>query len=454
MALPWLEAMAGAKAAPHTEAATGRARTPRRFACLYMPNGTRPDRWTPEGEGANFRLSPILAPLQSHQSELLVLTHLWNAASNTGDGHYVKTGGFLTSTTITRTTGADLCSGNTSMDQWMARQVGHQTPLPSLELGIEPITTGVDTNVGFTRLYGSHISWATPTTPCAKEINPRQAFDRLFRNAGGVPASRFGDNTSVLDLVADDAQRLRQQLGKADQQKMAEYFESVRSVEHRIEWARRRALGEYLEDPAARAEIERLGQRIDLYSDPARASERGINHTEQVRLMLDIMALAFWTDSTRVSTFMFGNAVSGRNFSFLDGVKGGHHEYSHHENLKEKLVPYERITRWHVEQYAYLLDRLHSMKEGTGTVLDQSMILFGAGMRDGNAHNPRNLPLVLAGRGGGTLNPGRHLVFPNNTPMANLHLGLMRRMGVRADRFADSTQALPELGNVDASIEA
>ena len=448
MALPWLEAMAATKTSSPTEAGAGTK--PRRFACLYMPNGTRPDRWTPEGEGSTFQLSPILSPLQAHQSELLVLTQLWNAATNTGDGHYVKTGGFLTSTTITRTTGADLCSGNTSMDQWMARQVGHLTPLPSLELGIEPITTGVDTNVGFTRLYGSHISWATPTTPCAKEINPRRAFDRLFRNASGLPASRFGDNSSVLDLVAGDAQRLKQQLGKADQQKLTEYFESVRSVEHRIEWAKRRAMGDYLEDPAARAEIQRLGQRIDVYSDPAQASQRGIDHTEQVRLMLDIMALAFWTDSTRVSTFMFGNAVSGRNFSFLDGVKGGHHEYSHHENRPEKLAPYERITRWHIEQYAYFLGRLRSMKEGTGSVLDQSMILFGAGMRDGNGHNPRNLPLVLAGRGGGTLNPGRHLVFSKDSPMANLHLGLMRRMGVRADRFADSTNALPELGDAEA----
>ena len=448
LALPWLEAMAGAKTTPRAEAPSGAA--PRRFACLYMPNGARADRWPPAGEGSEFRLSPILSPLESHRSELLVLTQLWNAATNTGDGHYVKTGGFLTSTTITRTTGADLCSGNTSMDQWMARQVGHLTPLPSLELGIEPITTGVDTNVGFTRLYGSHISWATPTTPCAKEIQPRRAFDRLFRNAGAMPASRFGDDVSVLDLVADDAERLKKRLGKADQQKLSEYFESVRAVEHRIEWARRRAQGEYLEDPAARAEIERLGRRIDVYSDPARASERGVNHTEHVRLMLDILALAFWTDSTRVGTFMFGNAVSGRNFSFLDGVKGGHHEYSHHENRPEKLEAYERITRWHVEQYAYFLGRLRSMTEGNGNVLDQSMILFGAGMRDGNSHNPRNLPLVLAGRGGGTLEPGRHLVFSKDTPMANLHLGLMRRMGVRADRFADSTEPLARIGNAEA----
>ena len=220
MALPWLEAMAAGKSASRPEAATALVK-PRRFACLYMPNGTRPDRWTPEGEGAEFRLSPILAPLQAHQSELLVLTQLWNAATNTGDGHYVKTGGFLTSTTITRTTGADLCSGNTSMDQWMARQVGHLTPLPSLELGIEPITTGVDTNVGFTRLYGSHISWATPTTPCAKEIDPRRAFDRLFRSVGGLPTPRFGDNASVLAFAGaldrlDRAARARLTLDRPD----------------------------------------------------------------------------------------------------------------------------------------------------------------------------------------------------------------------------------------------
>ena len=220
-------------------------------------------------------------------------------------------------------------------------------------------------------------------------------------------------------------------------------------MEKRIEWDRRRASGEYLADPAARAEIERLGSRIDLYLDPARASERGINHTEHVRLMLDIMALAFWTDSTRVSTFMFGNAVSGRNFSFVDGVKGSHHELSHHERKAEKLEPYKRIGIWHVEQYAYLL------KEGDGNVLQNSMILFGAGMRDGNAHNPHNLPLVVAGRGGGSLATGRHLTYDRDTPMANLHVGLMNRMGVPTERFADSTGELKGLSDPDfAGIES
>jgi len=445
MALPLLDAMlpAGLAAA----AATSSAARPVRFGCLYMPNGVNPHHWTPKGTGAAFELSEVLSPLRDLRQELLVLTNLWNAATDTGDGHYVKTGGFLTSTTITRTTGANLCAGNTSMDQRIARRVGNLTPLPSLELGIEPITTGVDTNVGFTRLYGSHISWTTPTTPAAKEINPKLAFDRLFRSAGGLKPSRFGDNTSILDLVADDAQQLRKQLGHADQQKLNEYFDSVRAVEKRIEWDRRRATGEYMADAAALAEIEALGRRIDLYSDPARASERGINHTEHVRLMLDIMALAFWTDSTRVSTFMFGNAVSGRNFSFVEGVKGSHHELSHHEGKAEKLEPYKRIGQWHVEQYAYLLNRLRGLKEGEGNVLENSMILFGAGMRDGNAHNPHNLPLVVAGRGGGSLATGRHLVYDRDTPMAGLHVGLMNRMGVPTERFADSNGELKGLGD-------
>lgn len=447
MALPLLEAMAPRTLAAGAAAAA--AARPVRFGCLYMPNGVNPHAWTPKAAGRQWELSEVLAPLGDLKSEALVLTNLWNAATNTGDGHYVKTGGFLTSTTITRTTGADLCAGNTSMDQRIARRIGNLTPLPSLELGIEPVTTGVDTNVGFTRLYGSHISWTTPTTPAAKEINPKLAFDRLFRSSGGLKASRFGDNTSVLDLVAEDAERLRKRLGRNDQQKLGEYLESVRAVEKRIEWDRRRATGEYLADAAARTEIERLGKRIDVYLDPARASERGINHTEHVRLMLDIMALAFWTDSTRVSTFMFGNAVSGRNFSFLDGVKGGHHEISHHEGKKEKLDPYKRIGQWHVEQYAYLLNRLRSLKEGDGDVLGNSMILFGAGMRDGNAHNPHNLPLVLAGRGGGRLAPGRHVVYERDTPMAGLHVALMNRMGVPTEKFADSRGELPGLSDPD-----
>jgi hypothetical protein len=451
MGLPLLEIMAadaGAVAAGKGKPAGSGTGLPIRFAALYMPNGVNASHWTPKGEGRGFEWSSILEPLAPFRDDVLVLTNLWNAATNTGDGHYVKTGGWLTSTTITRTTGNNLCAGNTSMDQLIARQHGHLTPLPSLELGIEPPSTGVDTNVGFTQLYGAHIAWATPTTPLTKEVNPRMAFDRLFRSGRGARGG-LGQDSSVLDVVGEDARRLRRELGMTDGRKLDEYLESVRAVEKRIEFETRRQRGEVLADPLARREIEKLGQRVDQFDpfrDPGQASERGIRHTEHVRLMLDILALSFWTDSTRVGTFMFGNAVSGKDFSFVPGVKGGFHENSHHENHAQKLEMYRLINRWHQEQFAYFLSKLRSIREGEGTLLDRSMVLCGAGMRDGNSHNPENLPLVLAGRGGGSLNPGRHVVYGKKTPMANLHLALMRRAGVTVDRFADSTGELEGLG--------
>jgi hypothetical protein len=447
MALPLLNAMAPVRSLAAGSTAPAK---PVRFAALYMANGALMRDWTPKGAGRNFELSPTLSPLADFKNDLLVLSQLWNAATNTGDGHYVKTGGWLTSTTITRTTGSNICAGNTSVDQVMAKHVGNQTPLASLELGIEPPSTGVDTNVGFTQLYGAHISWATPTSPLAKEINPKLAFDRLFRShAAATRAGGLDNDQSVLDLVAADAKRLEGKLGYADRQKLNEYFESVRSVERRIEFDRKRKTGENMEDKLVRAEIERLGKVVDLYADPARVSERRDNHGEQVRLMLDIMALAFWSDATRVSTFMFGNSVSGRNFSFLEAGLGSHHENSHHENKADKQERYQKINRWHAAQAAYFLAKLRGYQEGEGTVLDNSMVLFGAGMSDGNAHSPHNLPLILAGRGGGTIAPGRHLTYEKDHPMANLHVGLLRRMGVKADRFADSTGELAGLADAN-----
>ncbi len=446
MSLPMLEAM-GPFTATAASNSSRKGKHPVRLAVLYMPNGVNPHAWTPKGVGREFELSPILEPLASHKNDLLVLTELWNAASNTGDGHYVKTGGFLTGTTITRTTGSDLRSGAVSMDQVVAQHVGNLTPLPSLELGIEPPATGVDTNVGYTQLYGAHISWSTPVTPLAKELNPKLAFDRLFRSNTASRRAEAARDQSVIDLVLEDARRLQRKLGQADQQKLNEYLDSVRSVEKRIEFDAKRQRADVLEDPLARQAIEDLGRRIDVYSDPARVSERRGNHTEHVRLMLDLMVLGFWTDSTRVSTFMFGNAVSGRNFSFLDGVKGGHHQTSHHENDKEKLEQYKRINTWHMAQLAYMLDKMKAIKEGEGNLLDNSMVLFGAGMRDGNAHNPHNLPVVLAGRGGGTLSPGRHLVYEKNTPLCNLYVSMLSRLGTPMEKFSDSTGELPGLSD-------
>ena len=441
LALPVLEAMLPAAA----------ARFPVRMAHLYMPNGVHPDMWTPCGTGRDFDLSPTLSPLAGVKDDILVLSELWNAASDTGDGHYVKTSGYLTSSTITRTTGDELNSNGISMDQVAAKKIGILTPLPSLELGIEPPATGVDTNVGYTQLYGAHIAWSQPTMPLAKEINPKLAFDRLFRpkpatsrEAVELAANR---DRSVLDLVAADAKRLHQKLGTNDRAKLDEYLDSVRAVERRIEWDAKRQRETAMADPAARAAVDELGRRIDAYSDPARLSERAGNHTEHTRLMLDLMALAFWTDTTRISTFMFGNAVSSRSFAFLGTGVGSHHETSHHENKADKLDHYQRINQWHVEQYAYFIGKLRSIREGTGTLLDQCMIVLGAGMRDGNAHSPKNLPIILAGRGGGTIATGRHIVHETKTPLANLWHSMLHRVGAPQQHFADSTGELKGLAD-------
>ncbi len=446
--LPLLEAMrpaagllAAASGAPGAD-----DRPPVRMACLFWPNGCNPRTWTPGGEGKNYELSPILQPLARHKDDVLVLTRLSNQGMFTGDGHYVKDAAWLTGTTIHRTTGADLNAGGVSMDQLAARRIGVLTPIPSLELGVEPVTTGVDTNVGYTRLYGSHISWSSPTTPVAREINPKLAFDRLFRSHAGGRAGR--DDRSVLDLVADDTRALRDQVGQHDRRKLDEYLDSVRAVEERIAYEASDRRARYRDDAQARKDIEALGGRVDTYKhDPGRFRERSMDHTEHVRLMLDILLLALQTDSTRVATFMFGNSVSNKNFSFVEGVKGGHHELSHHENDEAKMAQYQRITAWHVEQCAYLLDRMKQVREGEGTLLDHAMVLCGSALRDGNSHNPHDLPTVLAGRAGGTLSPGRHITYGKDTPLCNLYVSMLSRVGAPVERFSDSTSPLAGLDN-------
>lgn len=446
MCLPLLEAMQAPTAA--AERARKRGKPPVRMAVLYFPNGVNPHSWQPKGSGRDFELSPILAPLSALKSEVLIFTELMNKFSTDGDGHYAKVAPFLTGTHITKTTGSDLRCGGVSTDQVAAQHIGNQTRLPSLELSIESPTTYVDTNVGYTALYGSHISWSSPTTPVTREVNPQLAFDRLFRSGSETSHRASAADRSVLDAVLEDANQLKTRVGAADRRKLDEYFDAVRSVEQRISFDATRRAAEYDGDALARKEIERLGGRIkDYYQDPTKIRERGIDHTEQVRLMLDIMVLGFWTDTTRVATFMFGNEVSGRNFSFLPGVSGSHHEISHHQDEKEKLAQYEKINLWHVQQYAYMLERMRAFREGEGTLLDNSMVLFGGGMRDGNAHSPYNLPIVLGGRGGGSLATGRHLIYEPKTPLCNLYRGMLTRMGAPVPTLGDSVGELPGLSD-------
>jgi len=440
IALPFLEAMQ-----PTARAATA-AKAPVRMGVIFMPNGVRQDAWTPEGQGTDFKLSPILQPLERHRGDINIFTELSHANCRGGDGHYAKTANWLTGTEITKTTGKDLHCG-VSMDQVMAQQVGYQTRFASLELGTEPVRTGVDFNVNYTQLYGSHIAWRTPTSPLPPEINPRFVFDRLFRESLEERRASAKENKSVLDLVMSDAKSLRSNVGKDDQQKLDQYLESIRSIEQRIEAdISRVASGENL-DPAMTAEIGKVDERIKILMAGNKADPGGrlrLDHTEHSRLMMDLMTLGFWSDSTRVSTFMFGWAVSSKNFSFLEGVKHSHHELSHHENNHEKLDQYQRIGTWHVDQFAYLMDRMKSIKEGEGTLLDNTLLMFGSSLRDGNSHSPKNLPLVLAGRGGG-IKTGQHLVNEKDTPLCNLYLSMLQAAGVKADRFGDSTGLLKGL---------
>lgn len=422
LALPWLEAMLPRR----TMAASAAAKPPMRMAVLYMPNGVHPDMWTPEGEGRDFKLSPTLEPLADLKDEILVATNLWNRGSEASEGHYVKTSGFLTGTTITKTYGVDLSCNGTSMDQIAAQRRGRETPIPSLELAMDPVTTGVDNNVGYTRVYGAHISWAGPSRPLPREINPRVVYQRLFR-ASQPRSDDESQDKLLLDRVLAESRQLRDRLGRSDRQRLDEYLEGVRSLEQRLE---KPVVGATTWQPRASVESGRLPDE-----DPA-------SHAENVHWMMDLLALAFQSDTTRISTFMFGNAVSGRNFSFVDGVKGGHHDISHHQKNPDKLRMYQLINRWHIEQYGYLLRKLRGMKEGDGTVLDNSMVLFGAGLRDGDAHSPHNLPIVLGGRGGGRIATGQHLVYERDSALANLYISMLDAFGAPVDRFADSTGPL------------
>jgi hypothetical protein len=424
LGLPWLEAMVPAV----SKAATATSPDPVRMAVLYMANGVNISMWTPEGQGRDFKLSPTLAPLQDLKDEILVASNLWNAGADTGDGHYVKESSILTCTTISKTLGVDLNMHGISMDQLAAQRAGERTPLPSLELGIEPEATGVDGNVGYTRVYGCHIAWSSPTTPLAKEINPQSVYERLFR-ASGPQGSAAKQDTLLLDRVLGQAKKLRSQVGASDRLRIDEYLGIVRSLEARL-------------DRASDSTKSAWKAKVPINS-VAKPSDAPKDHAEHVRLMLDMIALAFQSDTTRISTFMFGNAVSGQNFRFLEGVSNTHHEVSHHSKDPDKLQQYHLINRWHIEQYAYLLRKLQAMKEGDKTVLDNSMVLFGSALSDGNSHNPHKLPLVLGGRGGGRIATGQHLVYPDDTAAANLYVSMLDAFGTPVERFADSTGPLP-----------
>jgi hypothetical protein len=431
IALPLLDAMRPLTAL----AASATTKAPTRMAVLFFPNGVWQDSWIPAKTGAGYEIPYSLEPLAKLKDQFLVLSGMDKATSHGGDGHYAKTGNFLTGLRVAKTTGKDISCGSASLDQLVAQKIGHLTPLPSLELGIDPVTTGVDDFVGYTRLYGSYISWRSATSPVPREINPRAAYERLFGTGSAGTTSHPEDTRSLLDMALEDATDVRRRVGRDDQLKMDEYLESVRSVERRIEHAAKNA------SKTGGAEA-RTPTTIPSAPDPRIPKD----FREHVRLMLDLMVLSFQTDATRVSTFMFANDVSPRNFTgIIDGVNGGHHHLSHHQNDKDKIEQYRKINRWHVEQYAYLLGKMQAIKEADGTLLDNSMVMFGSSLSDGNRHDPANLPILLAGKAGGTLLPGRHIATPKNTPLCNLYVSMLDRMGTPQEHFGDSTAPLQGL---------
>ncbi|MEY4379375.1 MAG: hypothetical protein RLZ85_1256 [Verrucomicrobiota bacterium] len=436
LALPLMEAMV-----PKAKADQRLAKPPLRTAYFFMPNGVHTQRWRPEGNEEKFELSPSLQPFKGIKDKIILLENLTNQRTAGRNGHWPKVPAWLHGGFVKRNAGSDIDVGGVSADQVMADAIGNQTPLPSFELGFEPTRSGVDNaGGGFAMLYGSHLSWRDPHTPVPKEIVPQLAFDRLFRTASAGPVvSGFNpnqkavtdalqrDDLSVLDAVSEDAWLIKGKISSADRVKLDEYMESVRAVEKRLENTlkpQKRWIN------AGRFDLPRPGPGIPK------------DHREHMRQMLDILALAFWTDSTRISTFMIGDAQSGMRFPWLDGVTNYWHGISHHENDPNTLVQYSKIVDWNIAQFAGFCHRLDALKEGEGSVLDNSQLLFGCSIRDGNKHDIDDLPLLLAGGGAGTIRSGRRLISPKKTPMCNLHRALMERMGVKKDTFGDSTGVL------------
>jgi hypothetical protein len=429
MALPFLESLTpvSAFAAPKKPAA------PLRMAFLFVPNGMHMQDFTPATEGPGFKLPYILEPLKDVKDSVTVLTGLTqDKARANGDGggdHARSASAWLTGCQPRKTSGADIKAG-ISVDQLAAQQLGHRTPFPSLEIGCERGGMAGDCDSGYSCAYSSNISWRSPSTPVAKETDPRLVFERLFGNGDSDAMAESRERRdlyrkSILDFVLEDAKSLKPKLGQRDRAKLEEYFASVREIENRLARAK---------TSAVEAQIQNIHHPKGLPAD----------YGEHVRLMGDMMILAFQADLTRICTFMFANEGTNRSYSTI-GVTDGHHDLSHHENRPEKQAKIREINRFQVAQVAYILEKMASIKEGSGTLLDNSMIVFGAGISDGHWHNHDNLPVLLAGRAGGSLPTARHIRYAKETPMNNLFLSMLDRMGIRAEGLGDSTGRLKPL---------
>ena len=435
IALPLLDAMVPALASPGIK-----PRSLRRMAFVYVPNGINMPDWTPKELGAGFDLPRIIEPLSPYREDVLVLSGLThNNGRALGDGpgdHARAAASFLTGVHPKKTAGADITAG-ISVDQVAAQKVGGKTRFASLELSCEDGRQVGNCDSGYSCAYSNSISWRTPSTPMPPEINPRAVFERLFAgiDAGENPASRARRaryHKSILDFVLEDAQLLKTDLGPTDRRKLDEYLSAVREIEKRIETAEREA-------------AEAAGQAgVPAIDKPAGIP---IEFSEHVRLMFDLIATAFQADLTRILTFMVGREGSTRTYREI-GVSEAHHPLTHHRGDAQMIEKVAKINRLHMEQFAYFLGKLKSIQDGDGPLLDSAMIVYGSGLSDGNRHQHHNLPVLLAGRGAGTFRTGRHLGYPGDTPMTNLYLAMLDRMGIPTETLGDSNGKLEHLSDL------
>ena len=422
--LPMLDAMI-----PAMKAAAKVGKSPTRMAVVYVPNGVVMQNWTPATIGANFEMDGILKPLAAFRSQTLVISGLMdnngNALGDGGGDHARAASSFLTAAHPKKTEGADIHVG-TSVDQVVAERLGADTRLSSLQLGLDDSRTVGHCDSGYSCAYTNSISWKTPTNPLPPEANPRAVFERLFGSVdptidAATRARREGYRRSLLDMTREETRSLEVTLGASDRRKIGEYLDSIREVEKQIEMAEKdsRKVAPSMEEPAG---------------IPAA-------YADHARLLFDLQALAFQSDLTRVTTMVMGREGSVRTYDEI-GVPEPHHPLSHHRNAPEALARLTKINTYHVELFAQFLGRLQSMREGDGTLLDRSMIMYGCGIADSNRHTHEKLPILLMGGANGGVQTGRHIAMKEDTPVANLFLSMMDRMGVDKDKFGDSSGKL------------
>lgn len=424
-----LAAESASSAAPLATTAGG---APLRSAFIFFPNGAIPSAWWPEREGNDCKLNPTLQPLEQTRQHLQILgglDHVNATGGADGGGDHARGNGvFLTGVRLKKSA-TDIRAG-ISIDQAMARQVGHLTRLPSLELTCDEARKAAACDSGYSCAYQYNLSWSSPTTPVTPEANPRLVFERIFGTGAhgeraAIAKSRQLEQQSLLDFVLNDARAMSRRLNSRDKDKLDQYLTGVREVESRIQKA------------------ERFGPA----TDPAMDTPAGIpsDHAEYVQLMYDMLVLAFQTDSTRIATFCLAHDGDNRSFAHL-GIPEGHHDLSHHQNKEDRIRKVALIDQWYAKQFAKFLDKLERTKDVDGnSLLHNSMIVYGGGNADGNRHTHSNLPIILAGAGGGALTPGRY-VKHGSKPATNLFLSIADRMGVQGlERFGDSTGRLANI---------